>query len=68
MGFWRNLARGFGYITLDPAPRLHGMREEAEAKWRGQQRRPLPPLPDSAYPPDAVSLDLSGIPADTEED
>ena len=55
------LARGLSYLTLDPSPRLRGLREQS-----GHASRPafgpLPPLPDSAYPPGAVPLDCSGIP------
>ena len=55
------IARGFGYLTLDPSSRLRRLREDLEHE--DQTRRgPLPPLPDSAYPPWAVPLDCSGIP------
>lgn len=55
------LARGFSYLTLDPS-RLRRLREESEHASRSPFG-PLPPLPDSAYPPGAVPLDCSGIPA-----
>ena len=60
------IARGFGYLALDPSPRLRRLRQEAE---RAQAPPPrwayhLPPLPDSCYPPGAVPLDCSGIPAE----
>lgn len=58
------LLRGFDYLTLNPAPRLRRLREQAEAEARSRQPRPCPPLPDSAYGPGAVPLDLSGIPAE----
>lgn len=53
--------RGFGYLTLAPSPRLRRMREQLEGAqpriaWPGV---PLPPLPDSAYPPGATPLDTS---------
>jgi hypothetical protein len=57
--------RGFGYLTLDPSPRLRRLRERAQDDMlvrAGQHVGPLPPLPDSAYGPDAVPLDLSGVP------
>jgi hypothetical protein len=57
------LARGFGWLTLDPSPRLRRLREEAEAQVPAPSG-PLPLLPDSAYGPDAVPLDTSGIPED----
>jgi hypothetical protein len=58
------LGEGMSSLTLDPSPRLRRLREEQEAQaprilWPGG---PLPPLPDSAYPPDAVPLDCSGVP------
>ncbi len=59
------LTRGFGYITLDPSPRLGRLREEAGTPVTGRPFGPfgpLPPLPASAYPPGAVPLDCSGIP------
>jgi hypothetical protein len=51
--------RGFGYLTLDPSPRLRRLREQSEAQMRRTARygQPLPPLPDSAYPPGATPLD-----------
>lgn len=60
----RRILAGFGRLTLDPSPRLRRLREELEASqpraaWPGV---PLPPLPDSAYPPGAVPLDVSGVP------
>ena len=60
----QKLSRGFGYLTLGPSPRLRRLREELErtaspVAWYG---RPLPPLPDSAYPPGAVPLDCTGVP------
>lgn len=58
------LSRGSRYLTLDPSPRLRKLRAELE----DQSPRHLPPLPDSAYPPGAVPLDCSGIPADVRED
>jgi len=62
------LARGFARLTLDPSPRLRRLREEAGCaslpRWFG----PLPPLPDSAYPPGAVPLDTSGVPEDEHHD
>jgi hypothetical protein len=58
----RSLARGAGHITLDPSPRLRRLREEQQARIRRPPYGPLPPLPDSAYPPGAVPLDCSGIP------
>jgi hypothetical protein len=64
----RSLDRGFGYLTLDPSPRLRRLREQQEAQARpvATPGLPLPPLPDGAYPPGAVPLDCSGIPADPE--
>lgn len=53
-------ARGFGYLTLAPSPRLRRLREQPEAT--APAAGPLPPLPDSAYPPGAVPLDTSGVP------
>jgi len=54
----RRILQGFGYLSLDPSPRLRRMREDLEAQprmaWPGV---PLPPLPESAYPPGAVPLD-----------
>lgn len=63
MNWLTRLSRGFGYLTLDPPPRLRRLREEAE---RGRQPGPvpfgpLPPLPDSAYPPGAVALDTANV-------
>jgi hypothetical protein len=55
------LFRGAGYITLDPSPRLRKMREQA-GRDAPARLMPLPPLPDSAYPPGAVPLDASGVP------
>lgn len=56
------LNRGFGYLTLDPSPRLRRLRQGAESASQSPVSGPLPPLPDSAYPPGAVPLDCSGIP------
>lgn len=63
-GGFCHLGEGMSQITLDPSPRLRRLREEQEAQaprvgWPGV---PLPPVPDSAYPPDAVPLDTSGVP------
>ena len=65
------LARGFARLTLDPSPRLRRLREQIEAdaaRWRTPPFGPLPPLPDSAYPPGAVPLDTSGVPEDENHD
>jgi hypothetical protein len=61
----KRLLRGAGYLTLDPSPRLRRLRAELEGQ---RQRRHLPPLPESAYPPGAVPLDCSGIPPQARED
>lgn len=53
--------QGFGYLTLNPSSRLRRLRGELEAV-TGRPGVPLPPLPDSAYPPGAVPLDTSGVP------
>ena len=58
------LAHGFARLTLDPSPRLRRLREESERASRSAWVGPLPPLPDSAYPPGAVPLDTSGVPED----
>jgi len=63
----RDLTRGFGHLTLDPSPRLRRLRERLEAEQAARPplrcpAGPLPPLPDSAYPPGAVPLDCSGVP------
>lgn len=60
---FRRLCRGFGYLTLDPSPRLRRLRRESERASSPPASGPLPPLPDSCYPPGAVPLDCSGIPA-----
>lgn len=54
---------GFRHLTLDPSPRLRRIRERQE-KITARRRRgvPLPPLPESAYAPGAVPLDMSGVP------
>lgn len=62
------LARGFARLTLDPSPRLRKLREESERARPPAWTGPLPPLPDSAYPPGAVRLDCSGIPEDNPHD
>jgi hypothetical protein len=60
---WHWLTRGFGHVDLGPSPRLRRMREEQEAAMRSARPgEPLPPLPDSAYPPGAVPPGTSGIP------
>lgn len=59
------ILRGFGYLTLDPSPRLRRLRERAQDDMRvraGWHAGPLPSLPESAYGPDAVPLDPSGVP------
>jgi hypothetical protein len=56
---WRRILRGFGSLTLDPSPRLRAFRLELERTARPGE--PLPPLPDSCYPPGAVPLDTSGV-------
>ena len=61
-GWLARLLRGFGYLTLDPSPRLRRLREESERASQPITWGPLPPLPDSAYPPGAVPLDTSGVP------
>ena len=58
----RWLARGFARLTLDPSPRLRRLRKESERAARPLWAGPLPPLPDSAYPPGSVPLDTSGVP------
>lgn len=51
----RSVSDGFGWITLDPSPRLRRLREQAERDYARRQRElrarfgPLPPLPDEAY-------------------
>ena len=60
MNWLKRLSRGFGYLTLDPSPRLRRLREESARISRGPG--PLPLLPDSAYPPGAVPLDTSSVP------
>ena len=62
------LARGFARLTLDPSPRLRRLREQIEADAARWRPGPLPPLPDSAYPPGAVPLDTSGVPEDEHHD
>jgi hypothetical protein len=42
------ILRGFGYLTLDPSPRLRRLRERQPGV---RLARPLPPLPDSCYGP-----------------
>lgn len=59
---WKRLGRGFGYLTLDPSPRLRRLREESERTSPAAPSGRLPSLPDSAYPPGAVPLDMSGVP------
>jgi hypothetical protein len=54
--------RGFGRLTLDPSPRLRAAREELELVRVTRLGVPLPPLPESCYPPGAVPLDTSGVP------
>jgi DNA-directed RNA polymerase subunit RPC12/RpoP len=56
------LTRGFARLTLDPSPRLRRLREEPERTSPPAWPGPLPPLPDSAYPPGAVPLDCSDPP------
>lgn len=66
MNVGRILMSGFGRLTLDPSQRLRRIREQQEAEsravsgWPGGPFGALPPLPDSAYPPGAVSLALTG--------
>lgn len=55
MGWLRSLSRGFGYLTLDPSPRLRRMRLEAEA--RAARYGPLPPLPEAAYTPEGALME-----------
>jgi hypothetical protein len=62
------LTRGFARLALDPSPRLRTLRKEPERASRPLWTGPLPPLPDSAYPPGAVPLDCSGIPEDDHHD
>ena len=62
------LARGFARLTLDPSPRLRRLREESERASHPPWIGPLPPLPDSCYPPGAVPLDTSGVPEDEHHD
>ena len=64
MGKLRSLLRGFGYLTLDPSPRLRRLREQQERVVHAHRLGPLPALPDSAYGEDATPLDQSGVPAD----
>jgi hypothetical protein len=57
-----SVSHGFGYLTLDPSPRLRRLRERLDKQQRERTCGPgpfgkLPPLPDSAYGPDAVPLD-----------
>ena len=97
MARWlHRLTRGYGYLTLNPSPRLRRLRKRLEAEterrraegyWPGGYSpaelmsarhdppgpagrlagwEPLPPLPDSCYPPGAVPLDCSGIPGEDE--
>jgi hypothetical protein len=54
---WRALLGGFASLTLDPSPRLRKLRREAERTAGAHRTGPLPPLPDSAYGPDAVPLE-----------
>lgn len=56
------LGRGFGYLTLDPSPRLRRLRERPGRTSPGAPSGWLPPLPDSAYAPGAAPLDMSGVP------
>jgi hypothetical protein len=61
---WQHSAwRGFRYLTLNPSPRLRRLREEQSQASGPPPWGPLPPVPDSAYPPGAVPLDTSGIPS-----
>ena len=60
------LARGFARLTLDPSPRLRRLRKESEHVGQPNWIGPLPPLPDSAYPPGAVPLDTSGCPRESQ--
>lgn len=57
----RSLDRGFGYLTLDPSPRLRTIRLRGERQAM-LRRGPLPPVPDYCYGPDAVPLDCSHVP------
>ena len=54
---FRAIARGFGYITLDPSPRLRAQRERAQRNAEALAVRPLPPLPESAYTPGGTLLE-----------
>ena len=56
------IARGFGYLTLNPSPRLRRLRERQGEVTGDGSGPPCPLLPESAYPPGAVPLDVSGIP------
>jgi hypothetical protein len=62
--WFARLADGFDWITLDPLPRhrLSAAHPEPEQNPPVLRWGPLPPLPDSAYGPDAVPLDCSGVP------
>lgn len=59
------LLRGFGYLTLDPSPRLRRLRTSLQnppematdgSRLCRYPGRPLSPLPDDAYEPDSVPL------------
>jgi hypothetical protein len=65
------LLRGFGYLTLDPSPRLRRMRESLQnspetaadgSRFCAYPGQALPPVPDSAYAPGSVPLDPAGWP------
>jgi hypothetical protein len=54
---FRAIARGFGYITLDPSSRLRALRERTERHAEALGPGPLPPLPESAYTPEGALLE-----------
>lgn len=54
-----SVSDGFGWITLDPSPRLRRLREKLEresARWPASSL-PLLPLPDEAYSPEGALLE-----------
>ena len=60
---WRALLGGFGWLTLDPSPRLRRLRLEAERDAAARRPGPLPPLPDSAYTAEGALMEPQDWPA-----